>query len=92
MVKFSSIPKLFVVALIKFYCYFVSPLIIGRCRFYPTCSVFALGSIDRHGLLKGSFLACKRLLCCQPWHSGGFDPVPEYHSSNIKRQSHINPL
>ncbi|MDP0561568.1 MAG: membrane protein insertion efficiency factor YidD [Candidatus Endonucleobacter sp. (ex Gigantidas childressi)] len=91
MAKFSTLPKFCVVGLIKLYCYCISPLIAGRCRFYPTCSVFAVGAIERYGLMRGLFLTGKRLLCCQPWHSGGFYPIPEFPPSATVRKSHINP-
>lgn len=49
------------------------------CRFQPTCSEYALNAIQTYGVLKGSLLAGKRLLCCHPWHQGGYDPVPDPH-------------
>lgn len=55
----------------------ISPWLGPRCRFYPSCSHYALEAIDRHGAAKGSLLAGKRLLKCHPWHPGGIDPVPE---------------
>ncbi|WP_263081427.1 membrane protein insertion efficiency factor YidD [Endozoicomonas sp. Mp262] len=77
MAKLLNVPRFLLTGLIKLYRYCISPLMGGRCRFYPTCSAYALEALDRHGLLKGSFLTVKRLLCCHPWHPGGFDPVPE---------------
>ncbi|MFZ1983259.1 MAG: membrane protein insertion efficiency factor YidD [Desulfatitalea sp.] len=62
--------------LIRTYQLVVSPLIGPACRFAPSCSQYALEAIDRHGLLKGGLLACRRLLRCHPWCDGGFDPVP----------------
>ena len=61
---------------IKFYQYFISPLTGRNCRFYPTCSSYALEAIEKHGAVKGSVLAGKRILRCHPFHAGGFDPVP----------------
>ena len=55
---------------------FLSPLLPQACRFHPTCSVYAVQAIDRHGPFKGSYLAARRLLRCHPFHPGGFDPVP----------------
>lgn len=63
-------------ALIRGYQLFISPLLGPRCRFYPTCSHYALEAIEVHGALKGSWLALKRVLRCHPWHPGGLDPVP----------------
>ncbi|MEQ1638648.1 MAG: membrane protein insertion efficiency factor YidD [Methylococcales bacterium] len=63
--------------LIKFYKYFISPLLGSRCRFYPSCSNYALEALQAHGALLGLFLTFKRILRCHPFHPGGFDPVPE---------------
>jgi putative membrane protein insertion efficiency factor len=48
----------------------------GRCRFEPSCSHYAREAIERHGVLRGSWLSLVRLVKCGPWHAGGFDPVP----------------
>ncbi len=57
---------------------YVRPLLgpRGVCRFYPTCSAYAYEAINKHGAIKGSYLAVKRVLKCHPFHPGGFDPVP----------------
>ncbi|WP_236889556.1 membrane protein insertion efficiency factor YidD [Desulfoluna limicola] len=70
-----SLKKVFIV-LIKAYQYLVSPFTGPRCRFYPTCSAYAIEAYERYGVLKGSCLAVKRILKCHPFHPGGFDPVP----------------
>jgi putative membrane protein insertion efficiency factor len=67
--------KLFFI-FIKFYQYFISPLTGQNCRYYPTCSAYALEAIEKYGSLKGTTLAVKRILRCHPFHAGGFDPVP----------------
>ena len=54
----------------------VSPFLPPACRFHPTCSEYAAQAIEAHGALKGSALAGGRLLRCNPWSAGGFDPVP----------------
>ena len=64
-------------ALVRGYQYLVRPLIGANCRFYPTCSDYALEALDRHGAARGSLLAAKRLCKCHPYHPGGYDPVPE---------------
>ncbi|WP_310374205.1 membrane protein insertion efficiency factor YidD [Catenuloplanes atrovinosus] len=55
----------------------ISPALPARCRFYPSCSAYALEAVTRHGALRGSRLAIWRLLRCHPFHPGGFDPVPD---------------
>jgi len=62
--------------LIRAYQYAVSPLFVPSCRFHPSCSAYALEAVERHGPLRGAWLALKRLLRCHPWHLGGCDPVP----------------
>jgi uncharacterized protein len=62
--------------LIRLYQWTVSPLLGPRCRFYPSCSQYALEALLRFGALEGGWLAAKRLARCHPWHPGGYDPVP----------------
>lgn len=61
---------------VHFYRKFISPLKPPTCRFYPTCSQYALEAIDEHGPLIGAKLAVVRICKCHPFHPGGFDPVP----------------
>jgi uncharacterized protein len=63
-------------SLIRVYQFTLSPLLGPACRFYPSCSEYAYQAILRHGPVKGSFLAVKRILRCHPFHPGGVDPVP----------------
>ncbi len=63
-------------ALLAGYKRFLSPLLPAACRFHPTCSEYAREAILRHGFLRGTGLALRRLGRCHPWHEGGFDPVP----------------
>lgn len=65
------------IALIKFYKYFISPLLGPRCRFYPTCSSYAIEALRLHGVIIGLYLTLRRLLKCHPFHDGGIDPVPK---------------
>ncbi|MCG6910450.1 MAG: membrane protein insertion efficiency factor YidD [Deltaproteobacteria bacterium] len=62
--------------LIKGYQYFISPMLMPACRFYPSCSEYAHEAIERHGVAKGLLLAAKRILRCHPFNPGGVDPVP----------------
>ncbi|MDR2860722.1 MAG: membrane protein insertion efficiency factor YidD [Elusimicrobiota bacterium] len=62
--------------LIKCYKLFISPILPPSCRFQPTCSTYAHQAIEIHGFFKGSFLAVKRILRCNPFCKGGIDPVP----------------
>lgn len=66
-----------VTLLIRVYRYCLSPLIGPSCRHLPTCSDYAEEAIVRHGLLKGSWFAVRRLGRCHPWGSSGYDPVPD---------------
>lgn len=61
---------------IRAYRLLLSPLLGRHCRFQPSCSEYAIEALQRHGVLKGSRLALRRIGCCHPWHAGGFDPVP----------------
>jgi putative membrane protein insertion efficiency factor len=61
---------------VYFYKYCISPWMPASCRYLPTCSEYALQAIKKHGSLKGSWLAVKRILRCHPWGGHGFDPVP----------------
>jgi putative membrane protein insertion efficiency factor len=62
--------------LIRGYQLAISPLLGPRCRFYPSCSHYAIEAIEAHGALRGSWLTFKRIGRCHPWNPGGFDPVP----------------
>lgn len=62
---------------VKFYRRFISPLKPPTCRFYPTCSEYALQALERHGAVKGTILTVIRVCKCHPFHPGGVDPVPE---------------
>jgi putative membrane protein insertion efficiency factor len=65
------------IATIRFYKYFISPVLGNNCRFYPSCSTYALEALGLHGATKGSYLTVRRVLKCHPFHEGGIDPVPE---------------
>ena len=69
--------KKLTIKIIRFYQKKISPLFGPRCRYYPTCSQYAVEAVERFGAFKGSFLAIYRLLRCNPLFPGGYDPVPE---------------
>jgi hypothetical protein len=64
------------VALFRAYQYVLSPWWGRQCRFFPSCSNYAIEAVERHGSLRGSWLAVRRVLRCHPWNPGGHDPVP----------------
>ena len=64
-----------VIALLRWYKRWVSPLLPSACRFYPTCSEYMLEAVQKHGTARGVWLGARRLLRCHPFHEGGFDPV-----------------
>jgi len=70
-------PRRGLMALVRGYRLLLSPWLGNSCRFEPTCSIYALGVLERHGALAGSYLTLKRLGRCGPWCAGGHDPVPE---------------
>lgn len=73
----TTVASRMVVGLIVAYQKLVSPLLGANCRFQPTCSTYALAAVERFGVLRGGWLAMRRLARCHPWKSGGYDPVPQ---------------
>jgi putative membrane protein insertion efficiency factor len=80
-VRFAQAP-------VRFYRKYISPLKPPTCRFYPTCSEYALQAIEIHGAVKGSYLAARRILRCHPFHPGGIDHVPPVN--NMEVNNHDN--
>jgi putative membrane protein insertion efficiency factor len=67
--------KKILIFLIKIYKKYISPLLPNSCRFYPTCSEYAIEALSKYGVLKGSIKAAYRILRCNPFNKGGYDPV-----------------
>ena len=74
------------IALIKLYRYAISPYLAPSCRYTPTCSSYAIEAVQRFGILRGSWLAIRRIGRCHPWHEAGYDPVPDNTRLGIERK------
>jgi uncharacterized protein len=72
----ARLPSLLLVLLVRAYQLLVSPLLGPRCRFYPSCSAYAVEALRVHGALRGTWLAVRRVGRCHPWNPGGVDTVP----------------
>jgi hypothetical protein len=70
-------PRQGLLGLVKGYRLLLSPWLGSGCRFEPTCSLYAIGALERHGAMGGSYLTLRRLVRCHPWCDGGHDPVPD---------------
>jgi uncharacterized protein len=74
---FYALPRRFLLYLVRGYRLLFSPWLGTSCRFYPTCSAYALQALAQHGAVAGAYLSVARIARCQPWCAGGHDPVPE---------------
>ncbi len=72
----SNLFKLLIINLIKIYQRLVSPFFPSSCKFSPSCSKYGIEAINKYGVLKGSVITIKRILKCNPWSKGGYDPIP----------------
>jgi uncharacterized protein len=68
--------KSLLIGALRAYQYLFRPQLGANCRFYPSCSDYALEAVARHGAFRGAWLAMRRVGRCHPWHAGGYDPVP----------------
>lgn len=68
--------KTLLLGLLRVYRYAISPMLGRNCRFHPSCSAYAIEAVERHGAIRGGWLALKRVGRCHPFHPGGYDPVP----------------
>ena len=75
--------KRLLLGLVGIYRRWISPGLPNRCRYEPSCSAYAAESIDRYGAIRGSLLAAWRLLRCNPFSNGGFDPVPDHFTLKV---------
>jgi putative membrane protein insertion efficiency factor len=75
----NAVANAALIALIRVYQYAVSPMLGQRCKYYPSCSNYAIGALREHGVIRGVGLASWRILRCNPFSNGGYDPVPPRH-------------
>ena len=68
--------RMILVALVRGYQIVLSPLLPPACRYYPSCSAYAIEALERHGAIRGTWMAMRRIARCNPFRPGGFDPVP----------------
>lgn len=69
--------KRLLIALVRGYQLFISPVLGNNCRYVPSCSAYTIEAMEKHGALKGLWLGIKRVSRCHPFHEGGYDPVPD---------------
>lgn len=72
----KQLPRLALILVVRVYQVVLSPIFGGSCRYFPSCSAYAIEALERHGALRGGWLAVRRIARCHPFRPGGFDPVP----------------
>lgn len=83
--SWSTLPQRTLILLVRGYRLLLSPWLGSSCRFEPTCSIYALDALQRHGAAAGAYLAAARIARCHPWCQGGLDPVPAQPPSLFRR-------
>lgn len=87
-IAFRHLPRRAAMSLIRGYQLLVSPVLPGSCRYYPSCSSYAIDAFSLHGVVKGAWLSLARIARCHPWGGEGFDPVagsgPDQHRHNLR--------
>lgn len=68
--------KSLLILLVRGYQVSIGPLFPSQCRFYPSCSMYMIEALEKHGAIRGAVMGVRRILRCHPFHVGGFDPVP----------------
>ena len=81
--KLKAKSLILILGVLRFYQRFISPALGNNCRFYPSCSSYAIKAYDNFGVVRGTWLVIKRLSKCHPFNSGGLDEVPEKHNPSI---------
>lgn len=84
-----TVASVFLRVLIRAYQILLAPLVLGSCRYQPTCSQYAIDAIASHGPLRGVRLAARRVLRCHPWGDAGYDPVPPAGDTGANRTKGI---
>ena len=86
----ANVPRFTLLTALRAYKYAISPLFLPSCRYVPTCSEYAAEALERHGAIRGTLMATWRLLRCNPFVKGGFDPVVEAHEANRRANADAN--
>jgi putative membrane protein insertion efficiency factor len=88
----GQLPRRLLVGLVTLYRLLVSPVLAPSCRYWPSCSEYAIEALRSHGAVRGSWLTARRICRCHPWSAGGVDPVPPAASpSKVERTCQCGP-
>jgi hypothetical protein len=78
-----QLPRTVLIAGVRAYQRFISPVLPPACRFTPSCSAYAVTALERYGAVQGTWMALRRLARCHPWNPGGYDPVPDRNQRQV---------